>query len=97
MKTISSNFKIIFAYALFGSLWIFYSDKILANLVNNIDTLNSIQSYKGWFFIFITSLLLYYLVNRYEKQRNKIEKELKRKRYFTYTTIKDGCNGRNDR
>ncbi|MGA1931168.1 sensor histidine kinase [Arcobacter sp. YIC-464] len=79
MKTISSNFKIIFAYALFGSLWIFYSDKILANLVNDIDTLNSIQSYKGWFFIFITSLLLYYLVNRYEKQRNKIEKELREK------------------
>lgn len=79
MKFISSTFKIIFAYALFGSLWIFYSDKILANLVKDIETLNSIQSYKGWFFIFITSLLLYYLVKRYEKQRNKIEKELREK------------------
>ncbi len=79
MKFISSTFKIIFTYALFGSLWIFYSDKILANLVKDIETLNSIQSYKGWFFIFITSLLLHYLVKRYEKQRNKIEKELREK------------------
>ena len=79
MEFLSSRFKIIFAYALFGSLWIFYSDKLVSILVNDIKTLNTIQSYKGWFFIFITSLLLLYLIKHFEKQRNKIEKKLREK------------------
>lgn len=79
MKYISSKFKIIFAYALFGSLWIFFSDQILATFVKDIDTLNTIQSFKGWFFILITSFLLFYLITLFEKERNKIEKKLREK------------------
>ena len=69
-----SKLKIILIYALFGSLWIFYSDKILTTLVKDIETINTLQSYKGWLFIFITSMLLYYLIKQYEKEKLELSK-----------------------
>lgn len=76
MKKLSPTLKIIFTYFSFGSCWIFYSDNILATFLEDIEQLNSMQSYKGWFFILLTSLLLYFLIKEYEKEKDSIEEEL---------------------
>ncbi|WP_185960763.1 putative bifunctional diguanylate cyclase/phosphodiesterase [Aliidiomarina halalkaliphila] len=49
-------------YILFGSLWILYSDRFLANFVDTTEALTQLQTYKGWFFVVITGLLFFYLM-----------------------------------
>ena len=57
--------KIIAIYAIFSSLWIYFSDTVLGLLIKDPATLIRISVFKGFFFVAITSLLLYQLVSRY--------------------------------
>lgn len=56
--------RIIVIYIVVGGLWILLSDKILAVLITDVRTLTYLQTFKGWFFIIITAVLLYLLINR---------------------------------
>jgi len=58
-------------YFTLGILWIFISDYILLLLVKNPFVLSSIQTYKGWFFVLASSILIYLLA------RQKINKLLR--------------------
>jgi HD-GYP domain-containing protein (c-di-GMP phosphodiesterase class II) len=76
------EFKIVIYYALFGILWIIYSDNFIDLISNQTHTHSSFQTYKGLFFIFITSILLFKMIERYlESERYDkemlLEKELK--------------------
>lgn len=51
-------------YALFGGLWIVLSDRVLAALVTDIDTLTRLQTYKGWVFVALSALLILVLLRR---------------------------------
>lgn len=51
-------------YAGIASAWIYFSDVISAVLFSDVQTLNSIQTYKGLLFVAITAVLLYVLVRR---------------------------------
>ncbi|MBS7528028.1 EAL domain-containing protein [Fusibacter paucivorans] len=57
-----SALKIAATYAAIGVLWILTSDKILSYWVSDADAFFKISIYKGWFFIFITAILLYVLI-----------------------------------
>ena len=49
-------------YGVFGVLWIWLSDKILSFLIKDIKLYSQIQTLKGWFYVLITSILIYFLV-----------------------------------
>ena len=49
-------------YGAFGVLWIWLSDKILSFLIKDIKVYSQVQTLKGWFYVLITSLLIYFLV-----------------------------------
>ena len=49
-------------YAIFGFLWIKYSDLFLGSIVNDAAALTQLQTWKGWLFITFTAILLYLLV-----------------------------------
>jgi diguanylate cyclase (GGDEF)-like protein/PAS domain S-box-containing protein len=68
--------RIVFIYLLFGTFWIFFSDTILAGIVSNHEEFIRYEIYKGWVFIFITTLLLYILVRKTLHQRLQIENSL---------------------
>jgi len=51
-----------FVYAFLGFIWILYSDEALMRVVTDTETLSELQTYKGWFYVLITSLLLFALV-----------------------------------
>lgn len=51
-------------YSVFGVLWIRFSDLLLASLIQDTETLTTVQTYKGWVFILVTAGLLYGLVRR---------------------------------
>jgi PAS domain S-box-containing protein len=78
---ISSGVTIAIIYILVGSGWILFSDLILSGSVNKY-AITQWQTYKGWFFIIITGVLLYLLIKRserklLEKSRELIESEQK--------------------
>lgn len=55
---------IVLKYFVFGLLWILLSDRILKFLVVNIDMYAKIQTIKGWAYILVTALLLYFWINK---------------------------------
>ncbi len=76
MKEISIKTKITTIYFLFGVAWILLSDEILFYFIKDVEQLTKIQSFKGWTFIVVTSILLYFLVKEYENEKNESEKKL---------------------
>jgi len=47
-------------YALIGSAWILLSGRALFVFVSNPDIRNRLEIYKGWAFVAVTALLLYF-------------------------------------
>ena len=70
--------KIAFIYFSAGFLWILLSDKFLEAVVNSKEFILLLQTYKGWFFVSFTAILLYLLVKREISKKNKIEAELEK-------------------
>jgi len=56
--------KIVLAYAIFGGLWIYLSDSIVRSLFHDSGTMMQYSTFKGMFFIAVTSILLYGLIVR---------------------------------
>lgn len=54
-------------YALFAALWIFLSDAVLGAMVSDPINLSRLQTFKGWLFIAITTILLFYLLHRFQR------------------------------
>lgn len=55
-------FRIFVIYIIFGLFWIFFSDTILQTLVSTPEQFANYSIYKGWAFITLTAVLLYFLV-----------------------------------
>ncbi len=72
LKSIKFEYKISFTYLVVGILWILFSDKILNSAISDTQLLASIQTYKGIFYIFMTTFLLFFLVKGHiEKIKNQ--------------------------
>jgi len=73
----SGVLTVVLAYALFASTWILLSDRAIAVLFRDPDTLVRASMVKGWLFVAVTSLLLYGLVRRLTRAlREAHEREL---------------------
>lgn len=70
------EFIITFNYLIFGLLWILFSDKLLDFLIKDDSLLTKFQSYKGAFFILVTSTFLYLLVKRHMQSLRFAESKL---------------------
>jgi diguanylate cyclase (GGDEF)-like protein/PAS domain S-box-containing protein len=58
-------FTISMIYLVFGLLWIYFSDALVATITSNNQQLTLLQTYKGWFFIIFTTIILFILSNRF--------------------------------
>ncbi|OIQ98902.1 putative diguanylate cyclase YegE [mine drainage metagenome] len=56
--------RIVLIYAIFAGLWIVLSDEALEWFIADSSTLQIAQTFKGWFYVVVTSLLLYFLLGR---------------------------------
>lgn len=56
---------VVVVYALFGASWILLSDQVVALLFSDKETLVLASVFKDWFFIGVTTLLLYGLLRRW--------------------------------
>ena len=77
IKTIRNNeaVSISVIYAIFGVFWILLSDRFLEKIIPDLESYKLFQTYKGWFYIFITTLMVYILIrNRMLLLKNEMNK-----------------------
>lgn len=79
----------ILIYLIFGGLWIIFSDLILDLLIDDKLLYVRMQTYKGWFYVALTSVLLYvvmsYDYNEIRRKNNQIKavhSQILQKQYF---------------
>lgn len=68
--------RVVLVYLLAAALWIFGSDRLLAALVSDVNILTQVQTLKGWGFVAVTALLLYWLVWRYTRVLSETNRAL---------------------
>ena len=68
-RATSPALRITIIYALAGGAWILFSDGLLTLLVNDADTVARLQLFKGWFYVAVTTLLVFWLVRSHLRRR----------------------------
>ena len=51
--------RTVLFYVVFASLWIYFSDTLLAWFISDATLLTTAQTIKGWLFVLVTAPLLY--------------------------------------
>ncbi len=64
-------------YALSGLLWIFYSDQYFAKLADDAYELTNYQTYKGWGYIAVTTLIVYCLIRLAQIHQTRLQDKSK--------------------
>ena len=72
--------KITALYALIGAGWILLTDQIVGRLFSEPAQLSVAQTYKGWFYVAFTALLLFIFVKNSQSLKKKAEHAEKRYR-----------------
>lgn len=85
---------VVLVYLLAGILWISFSDTLVALWFADIETLSKVQTYKGWFFVGVTSLVLFMALTRqFDRDREQLSlqyqqrEEIHRLSQFQQTVI----------
>ncbi|MDP3433021.1 MAG: HAMP domain-containing sensor histidine kinase [Bacteroidota bacterium] len=68
--------KITLIYFITGFLWILFSDIFIESISGSAKSLSDYQTYKGWFFVSITAILLFLLIRNEINKKNKIAADL---------------------
>ncbi len=61
------SYRITLLYLVFSLVWILLSDRLLDFLIKDLETLSTIQTYKGIFFILMTAFMLFIMVREHLK------------------------------
>ncbi len=78
MLKLKFEIKIAAIYFIIGSLWILFSDKFVRRLSADIYILSELQTFKGWFYVVVTTILFYFLLKRHLKKLRKAEEDAKK-------------------
>ncbi|WP_052671060.1 sensor histidine kinase [Draconibacterium sediminis] len=78
MKKIKFEYRITLLYLLIGGLWIIFSDRFLLSVTSNQEILTKFQTYKGWFYVAATAVLLLLLLKSHLRKLRKAEAEAKK-------------------
>ena len=70
------EYRLAIIYLIVGTLWILFSDRLVLEMVPDAYHIYLISTYKGWFFILVTSILLFLLVRRESVKRDLIQDKL---------------------
>tara|TARA_Y100001933_G_scaffold262522_2_gene320326 strand:- start:279 stop:1142 length:864 start_codon:yes stop_codon:yes gene_type:complete len=72
----SPQTRIVLVYLVVGTLWIYFSDRLIAASLSTPEAITAAQNVKGWFFILITSAMLYLLVQEHFRTLKNKHREL---------------------
>jgi PAS domain S-box-containing protein len=76
----SSPFIITLIYLFVGALWIAYSDQAVLSMFDNPNTITKVQSFKGWFYVLASGVLIFILIHQSNKLINDVVEDLKKNR-----------------
>lgn len=68
--------KLVLTYLVVGATWILVSDQLISSLIRDPELISRLQTYKGWFYVSVTAILLGILTQRYLNQLRRAEREL---------------------
>lgn len=83
--------KLSLIYLTIGACWIYFSDRLAYFIAPNKSVLLMINTYKGWFYIIVTALILYVLLTGLLK---KVEQSEKENLYLSYYDVLTGLYNR---
>jgi two-component sensor histidine kinase len=63
-------------YFLFGFLWILLSDTLLEQMSSGPEVYMRMQTLKGWIYVALTTVLIYFLVDFYAVRKNRMLREI---------------------
>ena len=75
-KVFSGPLCISLVYFVFGFLWILFSDKALLRISHSKHFYAEYQTYKGWIYVFVTTLLIFILLKIYTSLKNRAMSDL---------------------
>lgn len=75
------EYKISLIYFTISFFWILFSDLVVDHLITDIRMNSNIQTYKGWGFITITAILIFYMIRKRMKASTELTKELIKNQY----------------
>lgn len=58
-------FLVSIIYFTLSVLWIFLSDAAVAFIANDVDKITLLQTYKGWFFVSLTAVAIFFLSSKF--------------------------------
>ena len=74
---VQSVLLIVLPYFALGAVWILFSDRLLLNLTANPRAMIALSTGKGWFYVLVTSVLLFVLVYGELRRRAILETRLR--------------------
>lgn len=74
--TTRPQFRTAFFYVIVAASWIWLSDRLVVALIHEPAQRMLAQSLKGWFFVFSTGLMLYWMIGRDLRQLARINRKL---------------------
>jgi diguanylate cyclase (GGDEF)-like protein len=89
-----SPLRIVLLYALAGGVWIRFSDHLIGAFEHDPEIMTRLQTYKGWFFILATALLLYWLILKYTSTVSSKDEQIQiSEDRLVYRTLHDELTG----
>jgi len=86
--------RIALIYFAVGTIWIIASDTFLADrLSDNPPLLITYQTYKGWVFVLLTSVLIYWLISRQVRSQADVYNELAESESKFRTLVEQSLTG----
>jgi len=76
LNRIPFQYRITLLYIIFGALWILFSDRFVLYFTQDPHRIQELSTIKGWFFVLVTGILLYFLIFKEIRRRNKVILEL---------------------
>lgn len=72
----SPQLRIVSVYVLVAALWIWFSDRALDLLTHSRVELSDLQSIKGWLFVLVTGMVLYWMIGRDMRRLKAVNRSL---------------------
>jgi PAS domain S-box-containing protein len=81
IKSLISNgaLKVALVFFVLSFFWILFSDRLLLLVTKDEYKLTTLQTYKGWFYVLVAAITIYYLVNREINKKNSLLKIVNKK------------------
>lgn len=75
-KVIPFEFRIPLIYILIGALWILFSDEFVLKITNEPHQIRILSTYKGWLYVIVTGVMLFYYIQCEIRRRTILYNEL---------------------